>query len=72
MGDSDAGRVIVRNPNDAPRDPPPRSGVNVRLSATGVSGILPRSILGQLLSDDAVCPSQAVSHSRKTAHCETF
>ena len=51
-----------QNPNDAPRDPPPRSGVTVRLSATGVSGILPRSILGQLLSDDAVCcPSQAVS-----------
>ena len=35
--------------------------------------ILPRSILCQLLSDDAVgCPSQAVSHSRKAAHCEAF
>ena len=35
--------------------------------------ILQRSILCQLLSDDAVgCPSQAVSHSRKAAHCEAF
>ena len=35
--------------------------------------ILPRSILGQLLSDDAVgCPSQAVSHSRKAAHSDAF